>query len=180
MRKNITLLIPFYNEANRILTVLTVLSKVKHIEKIVCINDGSTDGTSDQIRIQFPQVALYGYPENKGKSAAIKFGLSHINTEFILLFDADLRNFSVQNVQQAIDSIQNSKNKIDALFFRQTNDPVLSRLLRQDILITGERIVRTKDLKTVLKNKINNYELELAINAFLYKNNKRVYWIPFA
>ncbi|MBU0974756.1 glycosyltransferase [Patescibacteria group bacterium] len=185
MQKNqYTCLIPFYNENWRIINVLTkmaVLIENGKLKSIICVDDGSTDNTTKLISDTFSQVKeikVVGYEQNSGKSAALKYGLSLVKTSHVLLFDADLNSFSSKSIEQALDAVSNN-NLIDALIFRQTDDPLISKILRHDLIISGERILKTSDLKNIFQKNPVNYQIEFVINNYLLRNRKNTFWIPF-
>lgn len=179
-----TCLIPFFNENWRLVSVLkklNVLVNSGKLKSIICIDDGSTDNTAKLISRMFLntiKIKVVGYKKNAGKSAAINYGLNLVKTSHVLLFDADLNSFSTESIEQALDAVYNDNN-IDALIFRQSNDPLISKILRQDVIVSGERILKTADLKNIFKNNPSNYQLEFAINNYLLQHQKKTFWIPF-
>ena len=86
MKENVTCLIPFYNEGERIFPVLEVITTIREITEIICIDDGSDDFTSKDIKSRFPNVMVIRLPENQGKAAAIRYGLRAATNELIFLF----------------------------------------------------------------------------------------------
>ena len=170
-------LIPFYNEGDRLLYTLEKLSSIKELKEIICIDDGSADNASKLAKEKFPNINVIVLPHNQGKSAAIFKGLLSVTTEYVLLFDADLQEIKVEEIQNAIQGIENHRS-VDMIILRRVVERKLLSFLRHDVVMSGQRILRTKDLIEVAKMKPEKYALETAINKYMMKNNKIVYWIP--
>lgn len=90
----LTIIIPVYNEAKTIASILKKVSSV-HIpgvaKEVIVIDDGSNDGTRS-ILLQNKQYIhkLIFSKKNLGKGSALKLGLKNANGDFILIQDADL------------------------------------------------------------------------------------------
>lgn len=179
MQTSITCLIPFYNERKRILYTLGKLSQVKEISKIICIDDGSTDNGYELIQKEFPKVEIIKLNKNSGKSNALYEGLKKVKTEYVLMFDGDLSNIKVDEVENGLDKIIQNK-KIDMIIFRRIIESKILSLIRHDIVMSGKRILKANDLKEVYKNNPKDYEIEMAINDYMMKNDKKVYWMPLS
>jgi len=173
-----TCIIPIYNEDERILKVLDEILNIKSINEIICINDGSTDNTLELIKNYYPTIKLVSYSKNLGKTGAVRKGIQVSTGNFILLLDGDLQNFNYQEIENGIINIY--KNTLtDMIIFRRFNASWNIKLLRGDILVSGERILRKKDLKKIINiQKPEGYQLEFAINKYMMVNNKSVYWMP--
>lgn len=168
---------PFYNEGSRPLKVLAKLIKVKSLDEIICVDDGSTDSTSNEIKKLYPQTNLIIAPKNLGKAGAIKLGLAEAKGEYILLFDADLSNINSSEIEKAIGAvIQNPK--IDLIILRRINDPTTAQIYGRAIIASGERILRKSDLTNILDNHVFGYQIEVAINQYMIDNKKICYWMP--
>lgn len=175
---SITCIIPFYNEANRIQTVLNQLTKVALINEIVCVDDGSTDQTSQVIKHQFSHIKVIRLGKNLGKSAAVAAALPEISSTHVLLFDADVHNFCEADVRDGLIAMDDS---IDMLIFAQSRDSWLLKTLRFNILNSGERVIKTRLLNEIITTKKpKNYALEQTLNQWCYQNKLKVAWIPFA
>jgi dolichyl-phosphate beta-glucosyltransferase len=93
----ISIIIPGFNEEKRIQQTLHTLYvfcsyQFFHFE-ILFIDDGSTDQTKyivTKLSSKIKQIQYLGYPQNKGKGFAIRFGLTHAKGDFIFFTDADL------------------------------------------------------------------------------------------
>lgn len=177
MKPRITCLIPFYNEGDRILKVLEQVIKIREINEIFCVNDGSTDNTSELVKKNYPDIKIINLPQNLGKSEAVNEGLQYSKDEYILLIDADLRNLDPKEIANAINKILNNSN-VYMIVLRRINAPFFMRFIRGDILVPGERILRKEDLQKILSSKPKGYQLEFAINKYMLDNNKSVYWMP--
>ncbi|MFD2248604.1 glycosyltransferase family 2 protein [Pontibacter ruber] len=174
-----TCIIPCYNEGERIAQVLEVITKVRGITQIVCVDDGSTDGTADYIETYWPEVQLVRMPYNQGKAAAIGHGVKAVENELVLLMDADLQELKREEIEHAIDSFR-LHPAIDMIILRRINSPWFVRWYRSDILLSGERLLRKSDLEQVMQSKMKRYQLEVAINRYMLKNKKIVRWMPWS
>ena len=88
----IVALVPAFNEALRLAKTIRGISEIKAVDKIVVINDGSTDQTSQVVRKcqqEYP-VELVELPKNMGKGQALNIGWQEYPAEIYLLIDADL------------------------------------------------------------------------------------------
>jgi len=99
MKKILSVIIPAYNEAK---TVKTVLEKVCSVSlvggftvEIVVVNDASTDSTEAEVQSFIESnpeasVQLHSKTVNQGKGSAIRTGIELATGELIIVQDADL------------------------------------------------------------------------------------------
>jgi len=99
MGKVLSVIIPSYNEANSIITLLEKVMDAQLIEQvakeIIVINDCSTDKTRlivEQFIMTNSQytITLFNQPVNMGKGAAIRKGIELANGDYLIIQDADL------------------------------------------------------------------------------------------
>lgn len=173
-------LIPCYNESARISTVLEALLQVPEIHQILCVDDGSSDGTAQKIVERFPSVSLLYLPTNQGKSAAVRHGARRLTSEYVLLVDADLKYIRPAEFSQAIQSIRSFPH-VEMLVLRRINKGPLTRMARGDVLITGERILKRRSLLDVLETQpARGFQLEVAINEYALNHHWCVRWFPIS
>jgi glycosyltransferase involved in cell wall biosynthesis len=99
MLKKLSVIVPAYNEAK---TISTILDKINEVEllnniskEIIVVNDCSKDDTlevvSEYIK-KHPEVNIHLYSQevNKGKGAAIHKGIELASGDYLLVQDADL------------------------------------------------------------------------------------------
>ncbi len=88
---SISVVIPAYNAQDTIVEALrSVLRQSVAVEQIIVVDDGSTDGTAQLVREQFPQV-LVEQISNGGPSRARNHGLQLATGAWIAFLDADDR-----------------------------------------------------------------------------------------
>ena len=84
----VTFIIPAYNEARTIDEVLDRVAALDFEKQVIVIDDGSTDGTGD-LAAKHDGV-LVVRQENKGKGAAIRAGIEHVDGDIAVIQDADM------------------------------------------------------------------------------------------
>lgn len=172
--QKITALIPFYNEGERITQTLQILTSLPIFDEIICVDDGSTYGSSDLVRRRFNSVKLIQLTKNGGKCEAVKKGLEQVKTELVFLLDADLKDLDANEFKQAIEKF--GTGDFDMYMLCRSEAPFAVRLVRGHIIFTGLRLMYAKDLEAVFSKPISKYELEIAINKYMIDNHKNVGW----
>jgi glycosyltransferase involved in cell wall biosynthesis len=102
MDEKVSVLIPAYNEQDRIIDTIKGLKDVKQVEEVIVINDGSTDQTAD--RAKKAGAKLVNMKKNMGKAAALREGLKYAKNNIIVFLDADV-GLSSKEVEKLIKPI---------------------------------------------------------------------------
>jgi glycosyltransferase involved in cell wall biosynthesis len=96
MEPYLSIIIPAYNEAERILPTLQDINQkmqaVSYPYEIVVINDGSTDTTAQVVRLaqsSIPNLKLIDNIQNKGKGGVVRQGMLESKGAVRLFMDAD-------------------------------------------------------------------------------------------
>jgi dolichyl-phosphate beta-glucosyltransferase len=92
--RDITILVPAYNEAQRIESTLQMILAYTPgrfaKSEVLVVDDGSSDGTADLVEKRFgDRVRVVRRPQRGGKGAAIRSGVMAAQGEWILFADAD-------------------------------------------------------------------------------------------
>ena len=98
MNQTLSIIIPVYNEAKTIFSVLKKVSEVELIngikKEIIVIDDGSTDETEQRIKefINAHQDSIHyiSLERNQGKGHAIQTAIRQITGEYLIIQDGDL------------------------------------------------------------------------------------------
>lgn len=93
-KPELSIIIPAYNEAERISSTLEKMTKyftkLGKSYEIIIVNDGSRDQTEEVITKAKPPFArIVSYGQNRGKGFAVKFGAKQAKGDWILFADAD-------------------------------------------------------------------------------------------
>lgn len=86
--KTVTVVIPAYNEEERIVETIRAVQNIPGIDQIIVVNDGSSDQTAMRSRREGVLVVDLKY--NLGKGGAMNAALPHIYTDVVVFLDADL------------------------------------------------------------------------------------------
>lgn len=175
--QKISCVVPFYNELERLPGVLKVLLEVKNLDEIVCVDDGSEDGAYEKVKAEFPEVRFFRLLKNQGKSAAVREGVRKAKFANIMLFDADLQNLDFEEVERGIE-IYRRKN-LDMLIFKRANLGPFLRAVRNDVLVSGERIVRRDDLEGILDESFD-WSLEIDLNEAMMGAGRKVAYFSYS
>lgn len=111
MNPYISIIMPAYNEANKIKNTLENIYSIEEIDEIIVVDDGSSDNTSEIVSsIESKKIKIFKIEKNKGKGYALNYGLNIAmeNADIIGFLDADLGSSS-KEVKKLIDSILNNE-----------------------------------------------------------------------
>jgi glycosyltransferase involved in cell wall biosynthesis len=90
----LSIVIPAYNEARTIQTVLDRINQsLDGFHEIVVVDDASKDGTAALVRMRAdadPRIRLLQHEHNAGKTAALRTGFAAITGDLVVIQDADL------------------------------------------------------------------------------------------
>ena len=89
MANEVAVLIPAYNEADRIAATVTAAKSLPGVTQVIVIDDGSTDNTADTAR-DAGASHISRLSTNSGKGKALLEGVKLAQTDLLLLLDADL------------------------------------------------------------------------------------------
>lgn len=131
MKHEVCVVIPVYNEATVIAkTIKTVL---KLYPMVVCVNDGSSDNSSD--KIAKTGALLIDHPINMGQGAALQTGIEYAlqfsKVKYFVTFDADGQH-DIKDVKAMLTKLRRDKLDIvlgSRFLGRTTNISVGKKLL---------------------------------------------------
>lgn len=87
--KSLSIVIPSYNEANRIANLLRDILIYFPTAEVIVIDDGSTDGTAEMIRQILPRVKVLKNETNRGKGYSVRRGILEATGDYVCFMDAD-------------------------------------------------------------------------------------------
>jgi SAM-dependent methyltransferase len=209
----LSVIVPVYNEQYLVATSLARLkilseSPLLHLVKVIVVDDGSTDGTPEAIARFRDSLDSHGsdpkihwvwvrHEKNQGKGAGIRTALMHVDTELVVIHDADLEYHPPDLLQMVelflcedADAVFGSRfmpgGYKRALFFRHAlGNKFLTFLcdlvcdLNLTDMETCYKMVRADLLKSIpLESLTFDVEPELAIK--LAKRGSRIFEVPIS
>lgn len=104
-KTKVAVIIPAYNEEQRIGTVLRAVIQSRLVDEIIVVSDASQDRTAAMAR-QHKGVRVLELPFNSGKGGAMAAGAAATDAGIIAFVDADLEGLKGEHVDQIILPIQ--------------------------------------------------------------------------
>ena len=86
--KAITVVIPAFNEENTIAATVRAVQKLDYINRILVVDDGSTDQTAAAAEITGAEILKLS--PNRGKGGAMNAAVQYIQGDIVAFIDADL------------------------------------------------------------------------------------------
>jgi glycosyltransferase involved in cell wall biosynthesis len=92
-KQAVVIIVPTYNNAKTLVRVLDGIHA--YTNRIIVVNDGSTDGTAD-ILLRYPGLHIITFAQNKGKGAALRAGIAKARKQdydYAISIDSDGQHF---------------------------------------------------------------------------------------
>jgi glycosyltransferase involved in cell wall biosynthesis len=167
-KPKIIAVIPAYNEESQVGGVLSAVTKVDLIDKVILVNDGSTDKTAE--RAERFSITLIDHKVNHGKGCAIQSGINFMAKDKVDIFvflDADLINLKPIHI----------KNLIKPLLSNNQLLMTVGLLTRSDNKSTtpeysGQRAIRKEFISRLDLSKLG-FGVEVALTDRLKKIAKK-------
>ncbi|MBK5268247.1 MAG: glycosyltransferase family 2 protein [Acidimicrobiia bacterium] len=161
--RGVTAVVAAYNEAARIGVVLDVLTSYNGFDKVVVVDDGSTDGTREVVG-RYPVTYLRVEP-NQGKGHAMDVGVQHASTDLIFFADADIIGLTHHMIRETIRPVMDGSCEMFILM-RNRKIYYLHLLMAFIPLLGGERAL-TKDLWLRLPDRYKDrFRIEAGLNFY--------------
>lgn len=144
----ISVVVPFYNEKESVAELhrrlVSVLERLGMPFEIIFVDDGSTDGTFDEIKKLAP-VKAHRFARNRGQTAAFGQGIRAAQGDIVVTLDGDLENQPedipalIEKLDEGFDVVSGwRKNRwADQPFSRRTPSTIASWLISR---ATGVRL----------------------------------------
>jgi polyisoprenyl-phosphate glycosyltransferase len=103
---SVTAIIPAHNEETRISRVIEALLQTEAVDRVIVVNDGSSDSTSEVARGYCPRISVEDLPQNEGKGGAMLRGVRAAGDSDIIVFlDGDLIGLTPNHVCELVEPL---------------------------------------------------------------------------
>jgi glycosyltransferase involved in cell wall biosynthesis len=117
LKLSVSVVIPAYNEAPFIATVIGAARSVPEVDEVLVVDDGSADGTATTATEAGARVVAH--KENRGKGAAMRTGCSSARSDVLIYLDADLQNITPEKIQRIIEPFKKGFDFVKTRFGRR-------------------------------------------------------------
>lgn len=142
----ISVVVPFYNEGANVQAFFTrlvpVLDGLGLAWDVVCVNDGSSDDTLDQLlaaRARHPAIKVVDLSRNFGKERALSAGLFHAAGDAVVIIDADLQH-PPERIAGLVEKWREGYEVVYAVREERTDQTLVSRILRRIFYALFDRL----------------------------------------
>jgi len=174
--QKISCIVPIYNEATRVGSVLDALSKHSLIDEVIVVNDGSTDNSEELLK-QRSDIKLISYQKNRGKTLALKEGLKATQNDLVILIDSDLVGLDAQAISTLVEPV--IKNQADITISLRKNALLVYLFFNLDF-VSGERVFNKNILGNLdILDTLPKFGFESYLNQIIIAKKLRltvVYW----
>lgn len=181
-KKTVGIVIPAFNEAKNLFRVLDVVRRVSELEKIVIVDDGSTDGTiniaNHYVELD-PRAIALNLPSNLGKASALLAGVRFLQTDFVIFLDADLLGLCPHHLLQLYGPLEAGQCEMSIALFRHGRI-LTSAAHRLTPNLSGQRgLLREEAAHALILLAETRYGVEIGLTAYAREQDwrlKRIYW----
>jgi glycosyltransferase involved in cell wall biosynthesis len=195
----VSFLVPAFNEEATVEEVLRRIDALALEKQVVAVDDGSTDGTGQILarwRDTHPYVTVLTQP-NRGKGAAIRAAIPHVDGDIAVIQDADME-YDPVDVPALIEPLERGVADVvfgsrlrggrpqrAYLFWHLVGNRVLSLLTNVlfnttiSDMETGYKAFRADVLRSLSLTQ-NDFGIEPEITAKVCRRGLRIYELPIA
>jgi glycosyltransferase involved in cell wall biosynthesis len=193
----VSFLVPVYNEERTVGLVIDRVRALPYEKQIVVVNDGSTDGTAEVLAAAAGPDLVVVEQANRGKGAAIRAAIPHLDGEICVIQDADLEYDPADVptlIQPIVDGLADvvygsrltgGRPQRAYLFWHRAGNRFLSLVagvLYNTTLTdmeTGYKAFRTEVLRS-LDLREDGFSIEPEITGRICRQHLRIYELPIS
>lgn len=168
----VAVVIPAYNEAERIGAVLDVVCRASLVHEVIVVSDGSEDATCVVAR-RHGGARVLELPFNMGKGGAMAAGVAATDAEIVAFVDADLTGLRPEHVDQIIRPLLEGRCDMCIGVFRGGKfwSDTAQRI---SPYISGQRAMRRQIVESIPYLAEMRMGVEVTINTFAKRQRARV------
>lgn len=169
---SLSVVIPAYNEGERLRGVLEVLRQCAFVDAIIVVSDGSTDNTCD-IASSYDGVTAVQLPSNVGKGGAMVAGARIAASEHIAFLDADLLGMTQSHLEALVEPVLSGEADMSIGVFKGGR-PRTDWAQVIAPFISGQRVVSREFFLSIPDLEGTRYGVEIAITGYARSAGLRI------
>ena len=166
LESRISLIIPTYNEATRINSVIEAGLASKSIERVIVVDDGSTDNLAENVRCYGYNISFVRHEVNKGKGEAMQSGYEIakcLGSTGLLFLDADLRGITSSHVDSLVSPVINEEVPMTIGILDRTQ--IQKMVLKKWGALSGQRAMTMDIWEQLTEQGRSGFNVEAALNV---------------
>lgn len=162
-----TAIIPALNEEGNIVNVIKPLLESKLIDRVLVVDDGSTDNTAELSKKAGAEVLSLPKKGGSGKGNAMRKAIEHTDSEIVAFFDADLIGLKEEHIALVVKPVQEGKADM-SVGIRVRYGGLSEFMLKIDPLLAigGERAMKREVFLSIPEEFMQGFAVETALNYY--------------
>jgi glycosyltransferase involved in cell wall biosynthesis len=193
----LSILIPVYNEVKTVRQTIERVQATPYQKEIIVVDDGSIDGTREELKRLEQDIKVLFHEKNKGKGAAIQTALQHATGDILLIQDADME-YDPSDYAQLLEPIESGKADVVfgsrflgggahrvLYFWHSLGNRFLTLLanMLNDVNMTDMETgykVFTREVQKSIQIRSNRFGFEPEFTAKVARKRFRIYEVPIS
>ncbi|MBS3813359.1 glycosyltransferase family 2 protein [Candidatus Bipolaricaulota bacterium] len=166
----ISVIVPAYNEAERITSVLEALDEAETPDELIVVDDGSTDGTPEAVEECGIDLTLLQLKRNTGKANALARGVEEATHSTLMFIDADLKGLKSEHIDEMIRTYRNGGwDMVIGVFHKGRLNTDISQKISPHL--SGQRIIPLEIWESLDKSAAEEFGVEMALTKLSLREN---------
>jgi len=189
----LSVIVPAFNEVSTIATVLQRVDEVDLDMEIIVVDDGSTDGTLEQVKAAgVKNVRVFRHDVNRGKGAAVRTGLAQATGNVVVIQDGDME-YDPQDFIRLYEPIASGETRVVYGFRDFSSQTLLLRVGNRFVTLLTNILygVAIRDMETCYKMwrrevldrtnlTANGFDIEVELTAAFVAAGENIVQVPIS